>query len=701
MNEILTNLALIAQLIDVKQALSIFYSAALIIFLVACTKPNDVVPSAPERPAALDRFGQSRIDEFNYLEDINDIDTQNYLASEQIFSQESFDIWLPLRREISKELNQLLPAAKRDNSVQLGSYYYWREVVSGAQYPIFFRRAVERETVGAASKQIVLDVNELADGHSYYALGDFSVSPDGRWVAFTEDTAGAEHFNLRVREISTGRELSVPTTLVDASLAWLAHNSLYYVVNSLDGSNVMRLNPFSAESYSVYREDDPSFNVDLRLSRDGNFLVLTARNPVSTEILLVDKAGIQKMISPRRMGHHYQVRVAEGHVYILSNLRQPDFEVARFDLKLPDQWSYFETPPGTIKDFEVFADGLVLLIEERFEFSLFFYRASGEASLLLKTAPIESIRLSSNPNLYSNLVRFVRYGPHLSDQTEEIDLITGELKILALKPKRKIPSRIARLEWYEARDGTQIPMTWLQAPDRKTKMPVLVTVYGAYGISQTRSYQLELQPLLDRDFAVANLYVRGGGELGPRWHEAGRLQLKMNGINDFIDGVDYLAASEAIDPRKIFVRGVSAGAVIVAAALNRRPELFAGVILRYPFLDLVGTLDDQSASLTPSDILEWGNPSDGADLKYLLSYSPYEQIKSQKYPSVMLTVAKPDTRVSMAESLKWLAKIRANDLGSAEKFIYIIETGGHFGPSDQYEKKQLVALEYAFVLTRP
>ena len=146
-----------------KQALSIFYCAALIIFLVACTQPNDVVPSAPERPAALDWFGQSRIDEFNYLEDINDIDTQNYLASEQIFSQESFDIWLPLRREISKELNQFLPAAKRDNSVQLGSYYYWREVVSGAQYPIFFRRAVERETIGAASKQIVLDVNELAD----------------------------------------------------------------------------------------------------------------------------------------------------------------------------------------------------------------------------------------------------------------------------------------------------------------------------------------------------------------------------------------------------------------------------------------------------------------------------------------------------------------------------------------------------------
>ena len=651
------------------------------------------LPVAEKHPANTDWHGALRTDNYLYLADADHPSTLDYIRAERSYSEEIFQEWRSLRREIHSELNQLLPEATGTPAVQLGDFLYWREVVPGAQYPIFYRRALSVER----PRETVLDTNLLARSSAYYSLGDFSVSPDGQRVAFTEDSTGEQDYRLRIMEIASGRELDAVEGPVGASIAWLADKALYYLAG---GRQVASLAAFSGVSTPVYEESDPSFHLHLRLSRDRQYVVVTARNPVSTEIRLIDGEGAQTVVSQRLAGHHYQIRLAGRYVYALTNRRRQDYELGRAPLEHLGDWSYYETPQGTIRDFETFQEAVVLLVEDRLISTLYALRPSGDLSHLLTSPQAETIRLSSNPDPGSNKVRIVRSGPHLPDQIEDIELLTGKQQNLSASTSVTTPSRMAWQEWFEARDGTWVPITWLATDVTSDRPPVLITAYGAYGVPQNREYQPQWGPLLDRGFAIVQIHVRGGGELGPIWHEAGRHLRKTNSIDDFIDGMDFLLREGKIDSDRVFVRGVSAGAIVVAAAVNRRPDLFAGVVLRAPYLDLIGSLADATERLTPSDRLEWGNPANTQDFAYLASYSPYEQIRSQAYPPVLLTAARQDTRVSMTESLKWFARLRAHDTGNEVKLLHLVDEGGHFGPSDQYKVRQQDSLEYAFILTR-
>jgi len=665
------------------------------LLLVGCDRSVDSLPDAPNRPVVKRSLGEPQVDSYSYLSDLSAPDTVEYIASERLYADDIFQQWSPLRLELHQELNRALPKATTSAAVRLGDYHYWREILPGSQYPVFFRRLVGAV---ADAPQVVLDVNVLAAGNAYYSLGDFSVSPDGRWVAFTEDDAGSQVYRLRILEIANGAELAVSAGPVGASLGWLSERALYYLPHA---RTVASLDPFSGVSSTVYEEADPSFHLRIRLSRERNRLVLSARNPLSTEVRLVDKQGRQQVISPRQKGHHYQVRLSGESVYALTNQRRPGFELARADLRHLDEWAFFPTPPGTIRDFEAFSHGLVLLIEHQMTSSLYAFHQTEPERLLLRASPVETLSLSSNPDPSAAHVRIVRTAPHLSKQLEEVNLLTGDLRVLDDSTVQAFKPRLARRDWFDARDGARVPVTWLATPETAVPAPALILVYGAYGVPQDQSYQPNFQPLLDRGFAVIQIHVRGGGELGPGWHEAGRLRKKQNSINDLVDGIDYLLGTGRVDPKQVFIRGVSAGALTAAAAMNTRPGLFAGVILRYPFLDLVGSLIDQSEQLTPSDLLEWGDPGNPEDLRYMLSYAPYEQIRSQVYPPVLLTAATHDTRTTVGGALKWLAKLRNHDTGQGEKLLNLLERSGHQGPSDQYEIRQLDALEYAFILTRP
>ena len=665
----------------------------VLVLLVSCGKPIDHLPVAPQHPVVKTWHGELRADHYDYLFDAEHSDTKDYIRAELSYSEKFFQEWRPLRRQIYSELNQVLPIAKQSPAIQLGDFLYWREIISGGQYPIFFRRSKSQEQ----ERETVLDLNHLARSSAYYSLGDFAVSPDGGWIAFTEDRTGDQDYRLRIMEIATGKELNVVEEPVGASIAWFGDEALHYLRG---GRQVVRLDPFSGVLMPVYEELDPSFYLQLRLSRDRRYTVVTARNPVSTEIRLINADGHQIVISQRQVGHHYRIRLADGYVYALTNRRKLDYELAVARLEQLNEWTYYETPSGTIRDFETFDRALVLLVEDQLISTLYVLRSSDDLSILLTSSQAESIRLSTNPDPGSNQVEIIRSGPHLSDQHEVIDLMTGKGKTLSDFSHRVAMRRMARQEWFKSRDGTYVPLTWLATPRTQEPAPVLITTYGAYGVPQNRDYRPEWGPLLDRGFVIVQIHVRGGGELGPSWHKAGRKKKKENSINDFIDGVDYLLRSGKIDGEMIFARGVSAGAVTVAAAVNKRPELFAGIVLRVPYLDLIESLADSTEWLTPSDKLEWGDPANPQDFAYLASYSPYEQIRSQPYPRVLLIVARRDNRVSMSQSLRWLARLRAHDTGTDEKLLYVIDEGGHFGPSDQYEIRQQDALEYAFILTR-
>lgn len=679
-----------------------------IFLLSACseTAPDKVLPEAVQHTFTLTLHGESYTDPYHYLGQIAHPDTLQYLADERAYAVEVIQDWASERALIEREINDHLPNQARSEPVLIGRYHYYRVLQAGAQFPIYYRQLAS----GDAPEQVVLDVSELASGSSYFHLGSFVVSPDEQEVAFTLDKKGDQRFSLGVRQISTGRIRQTQAHDISQDVGWLGSQLIYV---SEDRRHIFSLSPNGTVPVLVYTEPDEASVLSLHPARDRSGLFVTARSPESTDIQLLNETGQLSRIAAREAGHHYQVRRLGDQYYLLTNYRKSSFEIAVVDQNVddPQDWSYLDLgdefnggagqgPEWRIDDFEVFDQHLVIQISRNMSSAIVLVSIESKViEVIARSEPGSVVRLSSNPEPGSSTVRYESEGLLQPVTVLEYHFETGIRRQLSAG-REPVKDGHVELKWFSASDGKQVPITLIYKGQLSDKKPVLVMGYGAYGIPMSLDYDPVKLPLLDRGFLIALIHVRGGGELGHAWHQQGRLLHKQRAIDDFVDGTRFLVDEGYADPGKIAARGASAGATLVAAALNHSPGLYAAVVLNVPFLDPVNALFDAAHPMTASDHLEWGNPSKQIEYQSMMSWSPYEGIRKQAYPDILLTAAIHDSRVDYAEALKWLARLRDHDTGGALMLIDIDANSGHLGASDQYEMRRRDSLEYAFLLDR-
>ncbi len=672
-------------------------------------------PMPEKRPHAMTLHGHIRIDEYFWLRD----DTREsaevlaYLEQENAYYDKVMEPFAAMQATMYAEMTARLDPDESSVPYFWNGYWYYSRFEPGREYAIHARRKDNMD----APEEILVDGNTRASGHDFYRLWNVEVSDDHRYVAIAEDFTGNRINEIRVLDTQSGEFLPEVIGNAEDSLAFSADGQYIFYLNkdlkTLLGYQLMRhkLGTGVSEDVLVYEEADNTFYNGVWRSRSGDFVFLVHLNTDTTEVQLLaadDPLGTFRAFLPREPGHEYEIDHANGKFFIRSNWQAQNFRVLTTDLEhAADKSSWKELIPNRkdamVEDIQAFDrwlvvgerhDGLRKVRVMALDGSMDRYLdGSEEASAMW---PDENVSTATDTIRYgfSSLVT--------PEQTWEINLVTG--KSTLLKAERVLGGfstdnyRSGRMS-ISTRDGTSVPVSF--AHHRDTKLdgtaPALVYGYGAYGVSTDPSFRDSIVSLLDRGFVFVIAHVRGGEEMGRAWYEDGRLMNKMNTFTDFIDVTKALQQKPLIDPARTFAMGRSAGGLLMGAVVNMAPELYLGVVATVPFVDVVTTMLDESIPLTTGEFDEWGNPQNPDAYAYMLSYSPYDQVKTQDYPNMMVNTGLHDSQVQYFEPAKWVARLRERRTDSNKLIMHTNMEAGHGGASGRYRRYEETAKEYAFI----
>ena len=675
-------------------------------------------PVARQVPETLSLHGQERQDEYYWLRDDSRSDPAvlALLAAENQYTDAVMAGSKALQDQLFSEITGRLTDDATTVPVQQGDYAYHREFRGGGEYPMYLRRKL----AAAEQAQVILDVNTLAQGHEYYKVSNWSVSSGQNILAFTEDTVGRRQYTLRFKDLDTGVLLPDEIRGVSSSIAWAQDNrTLFYV--KTDPQTLLpyqvyrhRLGTPSSSDQLVYEEADRSFLTTVYTTRSAEFVVLSLTSTDSSEIRLIDSQQpehVPRMFLAREAGHRYRIRHVPGTFYVLSNWQAEDFQlfkVADSQLNNKALWQVVIQGRAAVKllDAEVFNDYLVL--SER-QSGLPVLRivpraAEGSAGRIINFPdPTYTARLHSNPEVSATHLRYVYSSLTTPESVYDYDMHLGVSTLLqrdrvegSFNPADYTSKRIM----VKVRDNTLVPVSLVYRTDlfRLAANPLYLNAYGAYGFPSEPSFLSMRLSLLDRGFVYAIAHVRGGDELGRDWYEQGRLLHKRNTFQDFMDVTDGLVAQGYGAADKVFAMGGSAGGLLMGVIANEAPEKYLGIIAHVPFVDVVTTMADASVPLTVGEYGEWGNPQDLEYFNYMLSYSPYDQVRAQDYPNMYVTAGLYDSQVQYFEPLKWVSRLRRLKTDDRRLLLSVDMDSGHGGASARYERYQGDAREYAFVL---
>jgi oligopeptidase B len=678
---------------------------------IARTSP----PVADQRPTELTRHGDTRIDEYYWLRDDQreDPEVLAYLAAENAWADLQMAHLSGLREELLAEMKARIPESDTTVPVRRGNDWYYERYDPGAEYAVYLRRRGAPD----GPEEVLLDPNVEARKHDYYLVRDTNPAPDGRLFAWSEDTVSRELFTIRIRDLRQGKTLADAITDTTGSMAWSADGeSLFYVrrdPDTLIPNRVFRhrVGTDPATDQLVYEEADNTFGLGIRDSRDGRWVVIDIVSTLTTEVRLVSTETPDRpplVVVPRRTGHEYDAEPIGQWVYLRTNADAPNFRLIRASLtNAADTDAWDELVPhrtdAMIHDFRAFTRFVAL--EERHE-GLRKIRIlplhAGDSFYVPVPAAAYTARLTENPGTEGDIVRFTWSSLDQPETTLDYDTVAREFRVLkreaidgydpALYTTRRLSA--------PARDGKQIPVSLYMrkgaAPDSSNA--VFLNGYGSYGSSYEPAFDPERVSLVKRGVIFAIAHVRGGQEFGRAWYEDGRLLNKKNTFTDFIDATRFLIAEGWAHPRRIVAQGRSAGGLLMGAVANMRPELYAGIVAGVPFVDVVTTMLDESIPLTTFEFDEWGNPADPAYYAYMLSYSPYDQVRAVEYPHILVTAGLYDSRVQYWEPAKWVARLRERTVGDSMLLFKTNLEAGHFDAAGRYSGLEEDALEYAFVL---
>jgi oligopeptidase B len=616
---------------------------------------------------------------------------------------------------VDKLYAEILGRIKQDDAtvpVRDRGYWYYTRFEEGKEYPIHCRR---RDAAGAL-EEVLLDLNAMAEGHAFFQVGDVEVSDDNHLIAWLEDTVGRRQYVLKVKDLRTG-ELLLPGIERVSSFVWAADNrTLFYVENhpvTLLSYRVKKhvLGTDAATDTVVYEEQDASFYTGVGRTGSRRFLLIGLSSTEASEFRFLEAdrpEGEFRVFLPRERGHLYSPDHVGEAWFVRSNWQAPNFRILRVPLGSEGRrelWQDFvpHREDAFIDGFQAFTRFLVVAERSEGLRRLRIKPMDGSSWLIAADEPAYTMALGDNREQDTDKVRYLYTSLTTPNSVFELDVASGERTLLKQDPVLGDFSaenyRSERL-WAPARDGEKIPVSLVYRKGfrRDGSAPLYLHAYGAYGSSRDPSFSTVRLSLLDRGFVFALAHVRGGQELGRRWYEAGRLLNKMNTFTDFIDVADFLVKEGYAAKDKVFAMGGSAGGLLIGAVANMAPERFAGMAAHVPFVDVVTTMLDESIPLTTNEFDEWGNPKEKAFYEYMLSYSPYDNVRPQAYPPLYVTTGLWDSQVQYWEPAKWVAKLRQMRTNDAPILFRTQMEAGHGGRSGRFQRLREVAEEYAFFL---
>jgi oligopeptidase B len=614
----------------------------------------------------------------------------------------------PLQQELYAEILGRLKQTDMNVPFRKGDWFYYSRTEEGKQYPIWARK----RTLDAP-EEIILDVNELADGHEYMSVGALEISDDANLLAYATDDSGYREYTLYVKDLRTGEVVSRVAESAE-SVEWAADNrTLFYSIEN-DAKRQYRVYRHTLgtdEHTLIYEENDELFDVWVERSRSGDWIFLIADSKTTSEIRIVPAHAPMTepvVVVPRREGHQYYLEHRGDRFYVMTNDTGINFRVVTAPVATPseEQWTELvaHRPPVRIESIELFANHMVVHLWEGGLSHLEIYDLrSGDAHRVSFPEPAYALFANANPEFETNVLRYTYQSFITPQSTYDYDMETREQTLLK---RTEIvgghdPSRfkIERMIVHTS-DGAEVPVSIVYRGDLDPhgNNPLALYAYGSYGASMPATFNLSRLSLLDRGVVYALAHIRGGGEMGKEWHEQGRMMSKRNTFTDFIAVAEQLIGEGWTSPEKLAIMGGSAGGLLVGAVVNMRPDLFKAALALVPFVDVINTMLDASIPLTTQEYIEWGNPNEPEAYAYMKSYCPYSNVEPKAYPAMLVRTSLNDSQVGYWEAAKWVAKLRAMKIDDHPLLLRVNMGAGHGGSSGRYDKLREDAHDYAWLL---
>jgi len=668
-------------------------------------------------------------DDYAWLRNKENPEVIAYLEAENAYAEAVTASLAPLRQQLYDEMLSHIKQTDVSVPVRNGDWWYYTRTEEGLQYAIHCRKQASAETAARTTAEslrhleehILLDGNELAKDHAFFAIGAIEISDDGRWLAYTTDTTGFRQYALHIKDLATGETLATSVERV-GSVVWAADNkTLFYTVEDDIQKRQFQLwrhqlgTEHSADTL-VYQDDDERFNVAAGRTRDDKYLILESASHITSEcwFLAADQPESKfTLVAPRQDDQEYSIDHRNGLWYIRTNDKGRNFRLVTAPVAAPGRENWTELIPHRdsvmLEDVDLFAgfffacereDGLPRL-------RLWSFAGDGREATPTREIIFPEPAYSAHPHINriftTTTYRYAYQSLVTPSSVYEYDIATGTSELLK---QVEVPGGFDRDLYASERvhatapDGVQVPVSLVYRKDmrKRGRNPLYVYGYGSYGYSLPLGFSGNRLSLLDRGIVMAYAHIRGGGDLGEPWHDAGKMLVKRNTFTDFIAGVEHLTEHGYGDPARVAIEGGSAGGLLMGAVVNLRPDLFRAVLSHVPFVDVMNTMLDASLPLTVPEYEEWGNPNEEPYFSYMLSYSPYDNLKPASYPAILVKTSLYDSQVMYWEPAKYVAKLRTLKTDNQPLLLVTNMQAGHGGASGRYDYLKEIAFDYAFLL---
>jgi len=668
-------------------------------------------PVAKIETKELTIHGDSRMDNYFWLNQRESPDVIAYLEAENVYTNSMMSHTNNLQAKLFEEIVGRIQQTDVSVPYLENGYFYYTRFEEGKEHPIYCRKKENLEAV----EEIILDVNVMAKGFAFYNIGDFEVSEDNKILAYSLDTVSRRIYSIHFKIIASGENLPDVIQNTSGNFAWANDNrTLFYATKdeSLRSEKIWkhRLGDEQANDYKVYHEQDATFHTFVYKSKSRKYLIIGSGSTLSDEYRILEATkpdGQFSIFQPRQRGLEYSIAHYDDRFFIRTNHKAVNFQLMETPIGKTGIENWKEViahrEDVLLEDFDVFKG--YLAIQERKEGmkTLRIFNGSDIDYYLEFDEQAYTVTLGNNTEFDSDNVRYNYTSLTTPMTVYDYNIKTKES---ALKKRQEVVGGYNPEDYFTERvmavaeDGTKIPVSLVSKKGLKKdgKVPLLLYAYGSYGYSIDPYFSSVRLSLLDRGFIYALAHVRGGEEMGRQWYEDGKLLKKKNTFTDFIACGEFLVSQGYTNPDQFYALGGSAGGLLIGAVINMRPDLFKGVIAAVPFVDVVTTMLDESIPLTTSEYDEWGNPNDSVYYQYMLSYSPYDNVKPTSYPAMLVTTGLHDSQVQYWEPAKWVAKLRVTKTDKHPLYLWTNMDYGHGGASGRFERYRETALEYAFLL---
>lgn len=685
-------------------------------------KKDDVAPPTAEKVAT--KLSGNRTDNYYWMKltdeqknaEQKDEQTQKvltYLTAENDYLKAKLAHTEALQEKIYNEIVGRIKQTDESVPYKDNGYWYYNRYEEGKEYPIYCRK---KGTLDAA-EEILLNVNELAAGHSYYSITGLSVSEDNNLLAYAEDSVSRRRYTIYVKDLRTGKIIDSTIPNTEGDVTWANDNKTYFYVKK-DSTTLRsrwiikhKLGTDPAKDVVVSEEKDDTFYTGIYKTKSDKYLIIWAGSTLTNHYQILDANtpdGKFKEFSPREKGIEYSIDHYKDKFYIVTNLEALNFrlmETPETKTSKPNWKEKIAHRKDTLlQGIEIFKDYMVLSERARANTLMrIIDQKTGNKHYLNFGEEAYTVYPSTNLEFDTELLRYGYTSLTTPTSTFDYNMKTKERKQLkqqevvgGYNPADYQTERV----WATADDGTEVPMSivYKKGTKKDGTNPTLLYAYGSYGSSSNPTFSSSRLSLLERGFVFAIAHIRGGQEMGRQWYEDGKMFKKKNTFTDYIDCAEFLIEQKYTSADKLFAMGGSAGGLLMGAVVNMKPELFKGVVAKVPFVDVITTMEDESIPLTTGEFDEWGNPKNPESYMYMLEYSPYDQVKPQNYPNMLVTTGLHDSQVQYWEPAKWVAKLREMKTDNNTLLLRTNMETGHGGTTGRFKVYKEIAQEYAFMI---